>query len=224
MPLRRIIFASNEIYHVLNRGVASTPIFETSSNYDRFLKLINYYRFKKPPLSFSKYLKLPHEQRTLFEKHLMEEGRPQVEIYSYCLMPNHFHILLKQLEDKGIQKTLSNLQNSYSRYFNLKTKREGPLFQSRFKAKRIESDEIFLHVSRYIHLNPTTSYLVEASNLSNYPWSSFPEYLKTETSEFIKKNVVLNIAGGIENYKRFIFNQVDYQRKLNKIKHLLLER
>ena len=119
---------------------------------------------------------------------------------------------------------LSNLQNGYSRYFNLKTERVGPLFQSRFKAKRIESDDILLHVSRYIHLNPVTSYLVEAEKLITYPWSSFPEYMGNFTTSFLNKNIIISMIGGIKNYRKFVFNQTDYQRKLDKIKHLILEK
>ena len=76
-----------------------------------------------------------------------------MEIICYCLMPNHLHLLLRQLMDGGISKFMSNFANSYTRYFNTKSKRKGPVFEGKFKAKRIETDEQLLHLSRHIHLN-----------------------------------------------------------------------
>jgi len=224
MPLRKTFFADGQYYHVLNRGVAESLIFNKSYDYQRFIKLLNFYRYEKPSLSFSKYNKLPLEQRAEFEKRLQEKGGSKVEIFAYCLMPNHFHILLKQTFDKGTQKFLTNFQNSYAKYYNIKYKRNGPLFQSRFKAKIILTDEVFLHVSRYIHLNPTSSYLASMKELPSYTWSSLPEYFKTSDTSFLNTNFILKMVGGKKEYKKFIYNQVDYQRKLQRIKHILLEK
>lgn len=224
MPIRKAIFVNHKYYHVLNRGVAETIIFQRSNDYRRFLNLINFYRYKDSTLSFSKYLKLPVNQRVNFDKRLKEEGASQVEIFAYCLMPNHFHLQLKQISDNGIQKFLTNVQNGYAKYYNIKYKRYGPLFQSRFKAKIILNDELFLHISRYIHLNPITSYLVTLKGLPSYPWSSLPEYLNSTNEGFVNKNFILKMVGGKEKYKKFIYDQIDYQRKLQKIKHLLLEK
>src|SRR3989344_3618833 len=224
MPFRKTLFVNNQYYHVLNRGVADSIIFNNVYDYQRFSHLIRFYRYKNPPLSFSKYNKLPLEQRVEFAKSLQEKGKPQVELYSYCLMPNHFHFLLKQTLDYGIQKFLTNLQNGYAKYYNIKLKRFGPLFQSRFKAKIILTDEVFLHVSRYIHLNPTSSYLASMKELPSYTWSSLPEYFKTSDTSFLNTNFILKMVGGKKEYKKFIYNQVDYQRKLQRIKHILLEK
>lgn len=94
------------------------------------------------------------------------QSLPQhLEIISYCLMPNHFHLLVKQVIDHGIVKCLNNFSNSYTRYFNIRHDRVGPLFQGRFKAVRIETDEQLLQVSRYIHLNPVASSLIEETKV-----------------------------------------------------------
>lgn len=223
MPYRKIVFAAKEIYHILNRGVAQTPIFFSPKEYQRFLDLLDFYRYANPPLSFSRYNRLAQGEREKFIKSLKEKSLVLAEIFAYCLMPNHFHLLLKQIEDKGIPKMLANLQNGYARYFNLKHKRQGPLFQSMFKAVRIETEEQLLHVSRYIHLNPSSSYLVEIKNLPFYFWSSFPEYLGKRSPTFTNPRSVLSLAGGKERYEEFVYNQAEYQRKLNKIKHLMLE-
>ena len=140
-------------------------------------------------------------------------------------MPNHFHLLLKQIIDGGISKFMSNFTNRYTRYLNTKNDRNGPIFQGRFKAIRIETDEQLLHVCRYIHLNPYTSYVVKTfSNLEKYPYSSFPEYLGKTKREFCNKELILHhFNKDRKDYKKFVFNQANYQRELNKIKHLTLE-
>ena len=149
MPVRKQILVTNEVYHVINRGVASLPIFNGEKDYKRFLNLVNYYRFSNAHLSFSAYLSLATDLRVDYLTKLKKESQQSVEIFAYCLMPNHFHFLVKQLLDKGVKSTFARVQNAFAKYINLKNKRSGPLFQSRFKAKRIEKDEILLHVYMY---------------------------------------------------------------------------
>lgn len=145
-----------------------------------------------------------------------------MEIFAFCLMPNHFHLLLKQKEERGISKFMNIFQNSHVRYLNTKYDRKGPLFQSIFKAIRIETDEQFLHVVRYILLNPVTAYFIEIEELINYPWSAFSEYF-TDEPAFVNKEEVLNFFKTKNDFRKFVFDQVDYQRKLDRIKHLALE-
>jgi putative transposase len=223
MPYRKILFATDEIYHILNRGIAQAPIFSSPKEYLRFLSLVDFYRWSNPPLCFSHYNRLTKEEKEKFMDNLKKRSSLLVEIFAYCLMPNHFHLLLRQIKEKGIPKMLANLQNGYARYFNLKHKRQGALFQAMFRAVRIETDEQFLHISRYIHLNPSSSCLVEIDNLSFYLWSSFPEYLGKQPVGFVNGQTILNLIGGKEKYKKFVFNQAEYQRELDKIKHLSLE-
>jgi putative transposase len=222
MPYRKVIFANERVYHILNRGVARTPIFLKTREYQRFLDLLDFYRYERPPLSFSHYFRLSSEEKSKFMKDLREKAK-LVEIFAYCLMPNHFHLLIRQLQDNGILKVLSNLQDGFVRFFNLRNERKGPLFESVFKAIRIDTDEQLLHVSRYIHLNPSSSYLTTIQNLSAYPWSSFPEYLRERLPIIVNTEIVLGLAGGKKQYEKFVFDQAKYQRDLEKIKHLALE-
>lgn len=222
MPYRKIILAENEIYHVLNRSIDQVPIFSSARECSRFLELLAYYQYKNPPISFSHYARLPIEEKNNLYLLLIQKPK-LVEIIAHCLMPNHFHLLLKQLEPCGISKMIGNIQNGYVRFTNCKTHRLGPLFESSFKAVRIEDDEQLLHVSRYIHLNPSTSYLTTIQNLSNYPWSSLKEYLRKQKATLVNTEIVLNLIGGKEKYEQFILNQAEYQRELNKVKHLALE-
>lgn len=225
MPYRKIVLAQDHFYHVFNRGVARLPIFSTSKDYFRLLELINYYRFINTPLSFSHFKKIPSDERQKILRDLEIKGKVHVTILAFCLMNNHYHFLIKQMSEKGITKFMSNLQNSYAKYFNIRNNRSGPLFQPMFKAVLIETDEQLLHVSRYIHLNPSTGYIVEIKALENYPWSSFRAYLKDNTLDygFVDINFIMDLIGGKDKYKTFVFDQADYQRKLGQIKHLMME-
>lgn len=222
MPNKRsVVLATNEIYHVYNRSVANEEIFTTSKNIDRVLGLIRYYK-DSSDLRFSFFNKLDQEEKNEYLK--SKKIIPLVEIYTYCLMPNHFHLLVKQLSENGIEKFLSNFQNGFAKYFNLKNKRFGTLFQRPFKAKYVSSDEEFLHLSRYIHLNPVTSYLVDFDSLKKSPVTSLPYYLKGNSDSFIETNQIYNIIKTPVKYLKFLENQIDYQRKLNKIKHLIIDK
>ena len=99
----------------------------------------------------------------------------------------------------------------------------GPLFQGTFKAVRIGSEEQLIHVSRYVHLNPVSSFLIETEELESYKWSSYPEYLSLIDRNIVDKEIVLNFFASLEKYKKFVLDQVDYARKLEEIKHLALE-
>lgn len=223
MPYRKIIFSAGQIYHVFNRGVASSVIFSSKSGYKRFLDLIDYYRFSDIPFSYSQYQKSTLEERKKIKDSLHEKSNKQVEILSYCLMPNHFHLLLKQLTDNGISEFMKRIGNGYAKYNNIRNKRVGPLFQSVFKAVRIETDEQLLHVSRYIHLNPLTSYIVHIDDLLQYPWSSFRDYMNSSSSTLINSQAVLNFFKNRNSYYKFVLDQEDYQKRLARLKQLMIE-
>lgn len=222
MPGRIIPLVSAEVYHVFNRGINRQPTFTNKREYKRAETTISFYRFLKPPVSLSKFLKLEQiKQNEILD--LLQQSNKLVEIFCYCLMPNHFHLLLKQLEDKGISRFLSNLQNSYTKYFNTKHERDGSLFLDQFKAVRVETDEQLVHLSRYIHLNPHTGYVIESlEDLEEYPWSSFPNYLEKK-GKFVNVKFILDFFKSFKEYKKFVFDQSDYQRKLKEIEHLLIE-
>jgi len=150
-----------------------------------------------------------------------KSGALLVEIICYCLMPNHFHFLLKQTTDNGIREFVRKATDSYAKYFNILHDRTGPLFQGNFKAVRIENNNQLLHVSRYIHLNPVTAYLTEEP--SEYRWSSYREYAEN-ISRICSKDIVLSQFRSPRAYQRFVIDLADYTKKINRIEHLLLER
>lgn len=223
MPARYIPFVNEHYYHIFNRGVNKQPIFNGLIDLKRFLSLIKFYSFKDYPIRFSKFLLLSSDQRKEIWARL-NNSQKYADTISYCFMPNHFHLILKQNIDKGISKFMANFQNSYTKYFNLKNDRVGHLFQGQFKAVKIDSEEQLLHVSRYIHLNPYSSGIVEGiEDLINYKWSSFPEYITDLQFEICSKDIVLTSFKNKQSYKNFTFDNADYQKNLENIKHLALD-
>ena len=163
MPYRTTPLVSGEYYHIYNKGIAKQKIFATNRNYQRFTQTFFYYQIQNPKPKFS------NRNSSLYE---IDPTKKVVDIISYCLMPNHFHLLIKQLRDGGISEFMRKLIHSYTKYWNTKRKTQGPLIQAMFKVVRIETDEQLIHTSRYIHLNPLVSFLVK--DLNFYPWSSYP--------------------------------------------------
>lgn len=213
MPYRKIRFSSYDFYHIFNRGVERRRIFSTDYDRDRFLQTLFYYQFANPKPKFSTYKRFKSQDFN---------GNPKiVEVVCYCLMPNHFHLMLKQLKDGGIQEFIRKLSNSYAKYFNTKNKRVGPLFQGVFKAVRIETDEQLIHVSRYIHLNPYVSNLVK--DLGDFNYSSYPDYIGLRDNLLCNKEAVLGFFKTAEDYKAFVNDQKSYAIELEGIKHLLIE-
>ena len=224
MPKRDVVLANNEIYHLVNKGITLQNVFISKRNLQRAVDTLFYYQNINIPCKYSKFIVQSTENRNGLIKEMRQKKEFLVEIISYCLMPNHFHFLVKQVEDKGITKFVSNFTNSYTRYFNTINDRHGPLFQGNFRAKRIENDEQLLHVSRYIHLNPFSSYLVKNFNeLKKYEYSSFPEYLKTTKVDKCQKEIVLGQFKNHKKYIDFVFDRADYQQTLENIKRLLSE-
>lgn len=224
MPTNRsVVFANEEIYHVFNRGVEKRPTFTDKREFERATIALDLYKYSDLPIRLSKILTLPLDERNQFIQNIYKECSKLVEIICFSLMPNHFHFLIKQKTDSGVSIFMANFTNSYTKYFNSKNERVGPLFQGLFKAVRIESDEQLVHVSRYIHLNPVTSFLIEADELESYKWSSYPEYVGKSFTNISDEEIVLEMFSSKEKYKEFVLDQVDYARKLDRIKHLIME-
>jgi putative transposase len=213
--------STGEIYHIYNRTIGKENVFTSTRNASKFIEITNYYRYNQS-FRLSKFLSLPYQaqQEILMSR---KNKKPIVELFAFAFMPNHFHFLIRQLENKGISHFASNIQNSFAKYYNLKTDRVGGLFQCSFKAKRIQTTEEFIHVSRYIHLNPVTSGFISFEQLRDHPWTSFSWYIDQNKNIFISRDYILNHFKRIERFERFVRNQVNYQRTLRKIKKLLLD-
>ncbi|MBI2315290.1 transposase [Candidatus Daviesbacteria bacterium] len=224
MTIRKVPLVTGETYHVFNRSIARQPIFLSTYDYQRALDVLIFYSYFNPPLRFSHYKRLSKSQENDFMKSLRKNNEKQVEILAFCLMPNHFHFLLKEIRERGISTFMSNFQNSYAKYFNLRKDRNGSLFQTMFKAVRIETDEQLIHVARYIHLNPITAYILkDIKGLTTYPWSSFPIYVGKPIADIVNTKTLLGYFYSKDKFITFTKDQISYQRELNKIKHLVLE-
>ena len=222
VPYRILPLVNGECYHIYNRGAARQPTFSSKRDYERFLSCLLYYRFNNSPFKLSRLLQISKNERDQILLNLESRQDFAIEIVAYCLMPNHFHILIKQITDKGISTFMKLVTDSYTRYYNTKHDRLGPLFQGAFKAVRIETNEQLIHVSRYIHLNPLVSYVVRDDELLYYPWSSLMDYLNGRHSFVNSQSVISNFKTS-KNYQEFVLNQIDYGKELEKIKHLTLE-
>lgn len=222
MPQRFVPFVNNEYYHVFNRGVNKRKIFLDPSDYNKAVEILEYYLFSGHTQRFSYYARLSQSNKKSYFKNITNQ---MAALVSYVLMPNHFHLLISQTEENGISNFLSLFQNSYTRYFNIKHKRIGHLFQGQFKATHIEDNSQLIHVSRYIHLNPLSSHVVNSiDELEKYQWSSYPSYLNPRTlqSNHIQNNIVLEQFQK-QTYKNFVTERSLYQQELEDIKHLTID-
>jgi putative transposase len=147
------------------------------------------------------------------------DNAPLVQIIAYCLMPTHIHLIIKEVEENGLSGYMNTALKSYTRYFNCKYKRKGPLWEGRFKNVRVESDEQLIHLTRYVHLNPVSAGLI--GKPQSWEYSSYKQYLshKGEFTNLLNYTDLLEIKG----YKRFVEDQIDYQRSYERIKHLVVD-
>ncbi len=184
--MRKVPFVGDEYYHIYNRGVDKRPIFEDKKDLDRFFQSIKEFNSVEPIGS-------------IFENSFNEKKdiKKLVEIICYCLNPNHFHFVLRQLVDNGISEFMKRL-GGYTWHFNSRHKRNGALFQGRFKSSHINSNEYLLHVSAYVNLN-------NRFKGSPYPLSksSWGEYLDTEGECICSPGIVLGQFKNSKEYEKF---------------------
>ncbi len=224
MPGRFEPFINNRIYHIFNKTIEAKKIFIDHNNCDHFLELVKYYRSAKARISFSKLKLLKDELRREIIKATLPKKYFQIELLSYCLMPTHFHFLIRQKNTDGVKIFVSNVLNAFTRYFNIKTERKGPIFLTQFKSVGIQRDEQLIHVSRYIHLNPYSSQLVKSfGNLEKYSWVSYKEYINTDKDKdkiCDTKTVLGYFNGDRGKYQKFVEDNADYQKSLEYVKHV----
>ncbi|MEK7119742.1 MAG: transposase [Patescibacteria group bacterium] len=184
MNQRIIPFQPNSYYHVYNRGHNKQAIFLNHKDYARYLKRLKEYL-----------------------------GKHNVTLLAYCLMPNHVHLLLYQKGEEPIDRFMHRLHTAFTMYFNKKYERVGAVFQGRFKAKLIETDEYLLHVSRYIHINPIEILRAQgralSSQLETYPWSSYGEYVNSRSDRLCDPKIILDYFSksplqGKTTYRSFV--------------------
>lgn len=181
---RNYVFAPGEYYHVYSRGFDKNETFREKGDYNRFLEA-TYLCNSRDSVHMSNAKKAMKSQEidSIFE---YETGENLVGIGAYCLMKNHFHFLLREIDDegKGISKFMQKLMTSYTMYFNKKYERTGALFGTSFKAKHVTNDNHLKHLFAYIHLNPKD--IVGLGQVQAYPYSSYAAYVnKNSNAQYV---------------------------------------
>lgn len=225
MPAKNVIktYVEGGYYHVYNRGVEKRTIFMDAQDYHVFLRYLKE-AFDKPldpkasavsvtlqGLSFQGIPRLPKN----FHK--------TVDLVAFCLMPNHFHLLLKQMDTRSLERCMRSLMTRYVGYFNKRHKRVGSLFQGPYKAAYVENEEYLLHLSRYIHRNPLTQ-----GNSFSKAYSSYTSYLQKQHISWLKPEIVLSFFDrdpllllkkkNINTYQRFVeYDDIDDEATLGSL-------
>ena len=201
--VRKEIFAKGEYYHIYNRGVDKRNIFEDKLDLYRFLQSMEEFNVLEPigSLYENSFLK---KKAKLGGQASKSDGK-LVNIICYCLNPNHFHFLLEQVEDKGVEKFIQRLGTGYVRFFNDKYKRSGSLFQGPYKASHIDGNTYLLHVSAYVNLNDRVHQLGGQVSKLVESRSSWGEYVGVNTGSKIlcKKDIILEQFKDKKEYAEF---------------------
>ncbi|MBI2039020.1 MAG: transposase [Candidatus Niyogibacteria bacterium] len=193
---RKFEFSIGEFYHVFNRGNDKRSIFENPNDYSRFLALLYLCNGSKPVNIRDQFPKgLPFGKFDELEK--VDKGEELVAVGAYCLMPNHFHLLLKETAENSITKFMGKVSTAYSMYYNKRYGRTGGLFEGTFQARHTESDEYLKYLFSYIHLNPLKFLYPEWRErgvedterardfLNRYGYSSYADYAGKKRPERI---------------------------------------
>jgi REP element-mobilizing transposase RayT len=194
-------------YHIYNRGVEKREIFQDSQDYEIYIAYIEDYLRPKNSNDIYKRLNVPGikawEKERLLKLLRMNNYCETIDLMAYCLMPNHFHLFLKQNAVGSIYKFINSLNTRYVMYFNKKYKRVGHLFQSRYKAVLITNEAQYLHLSRYIHKQA-----LAVPNASEYGQpSSYPEYIGKRNTPWVHPEEILSFFSKSTpslSYERFV--------------------
>ena len=222
--MRKDKFYNDEYYHIFNRGVDKREIFSDTQDYERFILSMNLLNNNQDGLMIA--WRDYKESNSLakveeFLKLRFREREPLVEIIAYCLNPNHYHFILKQITEKGIEKFLHKLGVSHTKYYNEKYKRNGSLFQGVFKSILINSNDYLLYLSVYVNKN---NFIHGYNNDDSWPHSSLHDYLKNKESNLTHKNIITEQFKNIDDYKNFLeANALHIKNKKELDKYLIEE-
>ena len=220
--MRKTEFAANEFYHIYNRGVDKRDIFSDEADYVRFWLCLNLLNDQRDGImdKWKNYKRdTKHPLLAEFQRRELSSRRPLVKIVAYCLNPNHYHLILKQRSEKGIEKFMHKIGTGYTNYFNQKKKRTGSLFQGRFKSSRIKANAL-LYLSVYVNCNSEVHGVAKAKN---YRWCSFPDYIGKRKEVLCEKKEILGQFRGFEDYLNFATENIKDQIQRRADEKLLLE-
>lgn len=223
--MRKSPIVENEYYHIYNRGVDKRDVFQDKGDFGRFVLAMNLLNDRQDGLMQRwREFRLNHPEKHVRDFLLasVKSRTPLVDVIAYCLNPNHYHFILKQREnDDGIKIFMQRLGNSYTRYFNEKNKRNGALFQGRFKSTHIKSTSQLLRMSVYVNCNSEIHGICAAKD---YKWCGFPEYLGERGNKLCNKKVVTSHFVGSKKYMTYTQENIrDFRDRKEDEKSLLLE-
>ncbi|MDD4202881.1 MAG: transposase [Candidatus Omnitrophica bacterium] len=190
------------IYHVCNKSIEGYNIFRSDHEYQRFLMSLSYYKYGKQTNRFARYLQLINE----FKAPEINKTNQLVNIYTYCIMPTHYHLLVEELVEKGIEKFVHMVETSYAVFFNTKYKRKGHLWQNKYKKIPLTSNNQFLHTTRYLHINPVKSRLI--INPKDWKHSSYLYYISKEKNPLLD-DFTKYMSLSRSDYKEFVEKYLD---------------
>lgn len=204
MPKRNVIreYGAGEFYHVYNRGASRMDIFREPEDYAFFLSLLKSY--------------LSPAEQTRKDGRVLPNYADKVELIAYCLMKNHYHLMVYLCEADGLESLMRSLMTSYSMYFNRKYKRTGTLWEGRFLASRITGDVYYWQVSRYIHLNP----LDIGEDVFEYPYSSVQYFVGEWHSGWVHPEHVISRDDKSE-YRQELMSHKDWHKEVHRMRHIL---
>lgn len=223
MPIKRPSLINQEIYHIVIRGVGNSAIFNNDE--DRYRAIFSLYEFNTDE---SVEIGIQRRKRKYKGEQFSDDRNLLVEILAFCFMPNHVHLLLRQIRDAGITDFMRKFGAGYAMYFNKKYNRKGHLFQGRFKAIYIKTEEQLQTVFVYIHINPIS--LIEPrwkekeirnstkviKFLESYKWSSYLDYIgKKNFPSVTKRDFFQEIIGKAQEVKIFINDWIHYKSKMD---------
>ena len=191
MPRRSVPLVPGEYYHVYNRGNNRQDIFLSRENYGFFLRRVRDYL-------------LGEERERLPKSHRLRkspEAGPCATIVAYCLMPNHFHMLVRP-EDDELSDHMQRLGISYTKAINERFGRVGALFQGQFQALHVDKDEYLLHLTRYMHLNPVIAGMVRRAE--NWEFSSYRDYIGLRGGTLVSPDIVLAQFPSRAAYREYV--------------------
>lgn len=244
MPTQRPELIEGEIYHIVLRGIEGRDIFLDESDF--FRGIFSLFEFNTTSLITIRERRKEREEFKKILKQVISRGRtpdiagyvrdPLVEILAFCLMPNHIHLLLRQLKLSGISKFLQKFGTGYAGYFNKKYNRVGHLFQGRFKIIHIKTNDQLKNVFVYIHTNPIALVAPNWKDmgiknpgqakrfLKKYRWSSYLDYIgKKNFPSVTEREFLLKVMGGKEECKKFVDYWIEYKGDIAPFEDVVLE-
>ncbi len=187
MGRRTEVFQKDSVFHIYNRGCNKSKIFFEEENYEFLINKVRKY---------SKEF--------------------DISVIAYCLMPNHYHFILKQNSEMGLNKCVQNIFNSYTKAINKRYKRSGTLFEGKFKANEIFEDSTILEVCRYVRRNPLEAGLVK--NLEDWQYSNYLEWIRLRNGDLCDEEFIANNFPNPHDYKKYVLDYYSTKQMLKKLK------